>query len=70
MRGSRIRAPPAATSERLTSGTPRRAPREATIKSQASATSSPPATAKPSTAAISGFSAGRSTIPANPRPSA
>ena len=56
MCGSRSRPPPAATSERLTSGTPSLAPCAATIRSQASAISRPPATAKPSIAAISGLS--------------
>ena len=37
---------------------PKRAPRAATIRSQASAISNPPATAKPSTAAISGLRGG------------
>ena len=68
-RGSRSRPPPAANSDRLTSGMPSRAPREATIRSHASATSSPPATAKPSIAAISGLSAERWVMPAKPRPS-
>ena len=36
--------------------------------SQASAISNPPANAYPSTAAMSGFSGGRSTTPAKPRP--
>src|SRR5207237_1443853 len=54
-RGRRSSAPPAATSERLTSGMPSLAPRAATIRSQASAISKPPATAKPSIAAISGL---------------
>src|SRR3954451_19763129 len=66
-RGSRSRAPPAATSERLTSGTPSFASRAATMRSQASALSSPPATAKPSTAAISGLRDARWTMPAKPR---
>ena len=57
-RGRWISAPPAATSERLTSGMPSRASRAATIRSQASATSKPPATAKPSTAAMSGLRGG------------
>ena len=48
---------------------PSRAPRAATIRSHASATSSPPATANPSTAAISGLSAERWVMPAKPRPS-
>ena len=65
-RGRRSSAPPAATSERLTSGMPSLAPRAATIRSQASATSRPPATAKPSTAAISGLAEARWVIPAKP----
>src|SRR3954467_1540732 len=66
-RGRGRQAPPAATSERLTSGMPSLAPRAATMRSQASATSSPPATAKPSIAAINGLRDGRWTMPANPR---
>ena len=46
----------AATSQRLTSGMPSFASRAATIRSQASATSKPPATAKPSIAAMIGLS--------------
>ena len=65
--GRRRSAPPAATSERLTSGMPSLASRAATIRSQASATSSPPATAKPSMAAISGLRDARWTMPAKPR---
>src|SRR5215204_1957054 len=65
--GSRRSAPPAATSERLTSGMPKRAPFAATIRSQASATSKPPATAKPSTAAMIGLRGGPWTMPAKPR---
>src|SRR3954447_5088184 len=68
--GSRRSAPPAATSERLTSGMPSFAPREATIRSQASAISKPPATAKPSIAAMIGLRGGPCTMPANPRCSA
>ena len=68
MRGSRSRPPPAATSERLTSGMPSFAPSAATIRSQASAISSPPATAKPSIAAISGLSEPRSVIPRKAAP--
>src|SRR3954447_17538801 len=60
-------APAAATSERLTSGIASRAPLAATIRSQASAISRPPAIAKPSTAAISGLRAERWTMPAKPR---
>src|SRR6476620_731748 len=66
-RGRRRSAPPAATSERLTSGIPSFAPRAATMRSQARAISRPPATAKPSIAAISGFFEPRWTMPANPR---
>ena len=66
-RGSRSSAPPAATSERLTSGMPRRAPFDATIRSQASAISKPPATAKPSIAAMIGLIGGPWTMPAKPR---
>jgi len=65
--GSRISAPAAATSPRLTSGIPTLASRAAAIRSQASATSKPPATAKPSIAAMIGFSGGRWAMPANPR---
>src|SRR5215218_5931332 len=65
--GRRRSAPAAATSERLTSGMPSRASREATIRSQASAISRPPAIAKPSIAAISGLRAARWTMPAKPR---
>ena len=66
-RGRRSSAPPAATSERLTSGMPSFAPAAATIRSQASATSRPPATAKPSIAAMIGLRGGCWTIPAKPR---
>src|SRR5215210_8017602 len=48
---------------------PSLAPRAATMRSQASATSSPPATAKPSIAAMSGLRGGPWTMPAKPRPS-
>src|SRR3954471_20949904 len=65
--GRRSSAPPAATSERLTSGMPNFAPEAATIRSHASAISKPPATAKPSTAAISGLRDARWTMPAKPR---
>ena len=50
-------------SPRLTSGMPNRAPLEATIRSQDKAISKPPATAKPSTAAMSGLRAARSVMP-------
>src|SRR3954449_3883591 len=65
--GRRSKAPPAATNERLTSGMPSLAPLLATIRSQARAISKPPATAKPSTAAISGLREARWTMPAKPR---
>src|SRR4051794_12269598 len=65
-RGRRSSAPPAATSERVASGMPSLAPLAATIRSQASAISSPPATANPSIAAISGLSAGFLAISAKP----
>ena len=51
----RRRPPAPAMSPRLTSGTPNRVPFEATIRSQESTISKPPATAKPSTAAMSGL---------------
>ena len=51
----------------MTSGMPSLASRAATMRSQASATSSPPATAKPSIAAISGLRDARWTMPAKPR---
>ncbi len=60
-------APPAATSERLASGIPIFAPFAATIRSHASAISIPPATAKPSIAAISGLRDARWAMPAKPR---
>src|SRR5437763_1583547 len=66
-RGMRSSAPPAATSERLTSGIPIFAPLAATIRSQASAISMPPARAKPSTAAINGLREARWVKPAKPR---
>src|SRR5947209_324619 len=66
-RGRRSSAPPAATSERLASGMPSLAPLAATIRSHASAISSPPARAKPSIAAISGLREARWVIPAKPR---
>src|ERR1700730_11013124 len=66
-RGRRSSAPPAATSERVASGMPSLAPLAATIRSQASAISSPPATAKPSIAAIRGLREARWAIPAKPR---
>jgi hypothetical protein len=57
-RGSLTSPPAAATRPRLTSGMPNLASSAATIRSQASATSQPPASAHPSTAAISGLRGG------------
>src|SRR3954454_16287811 len=54
-------------SERLTSGMPNFAPEAATIRSHASAISKPPATAKPSKAAISGLRDALWSMPAKPR---
>ena len=68
-RGSCSAAPPAATSERFTSGTPNRAFSAATIRSQASSSSNPPASAQPSTAPISGLRGGVWVMPHSPRPS-
>ena len=65
-RGRRNRPPAAATSERLTSGTPNRAAVEATTRSQASTISVPPARAGPSTAAIIGLVRARRAMPPNP----
>ena len=65
--GRRIRPPAAAASPRLTSGIPNVASSEATTRSQDSTSSHPPASAGPSTAAISGFDGGRWVMPANPR---
>ena len=48
-------------------GMPSLAPRAATSRSQASAISSPPATANPSMAAMTGLRGGCWTMPANPR---
>jgi hypothetical protein len=52
----------------LTSGSPNFALSAATTMSQDSAISQPPASAYPSTAAISGLAGGASVRPANPRP--
>jgi len=68
-RDSSSAPPAAATSDRLTSGTPNRADRDATTRSHASISSNPPASAQPSTAAIIGFRGGVSVIPHSPRPS-
>ena len=63
----RRNTPPApATSERFTSGMPNVALREATTRSHASTTSVPPASAGPSTAAMSGFVRSRWVRPAKP----
>ena len=65
---SRNNPPPFAVSPRLTSGRPNVALSAATIRSQASAISNPPPRANPSTAAMTGLTGGRATIPAKPRP--
>src|SRR5215469_1497237 len=71
MRLGSLSSPPApATRPRLTSGNPNLASSLATTRSQASTSSKPPARAYPSTAAITGFAGGRSTIPPKPRPAA
>ncbi len=67
--GNRSSPPAAATRPRLTSGIPNLASSAATTRSQASTASNPPASAYPSTAAISGFFGGRWAKPPNPRPS-
>ena len=67
--GSRNRPPAPATRPRLTSGRPNLASSEATIRSQASASSQPPARAYPSMAAMIGLVGGRSVMPPKPRPS-
>src|SRR5690606_34460701 len=59
--------PPAAISERLTSGRPSLASDAATMRSHASAISRPPATAKPSMAAMSGLRGGLVANPPKPR---
>ena len=53
--GRRSKPPPAAKRPTLASGRPSRAPWAATIRSQARASSRPPANAYPSTAAMSGL---------------
>ena len=66
--GGAAAPPPAATSAALDLRDAELArPRTATIRSQASAISKPPATAKPSTAAISGLRGARCVMPAKPR---
>ena len=66
--GKRSKPPEPAIKPRLTSGKPNCALSAATIRSQASAISKPPAKAKPSTAAITGFLGGVSMMPPRPRP--
>src|SRR5215469_423946 len=68
--GSLSNPPAPATSPRLTSGRPNLASSLATTRSQASTSSNPPASAYPSTAAITGLAGGFSTIPPKPRPAA
>ena len=65
-RGRRNSPPAAAASDRLTSGSPKAAALEATMRSQERAISQPPARAGPSTAAMMGFSRSRVAMPANP----
>ena len=65
-RGRRKRPPAAATRLRLTSGTPNFETRDATTRSHASTISQPPASANPSTAAMSGLVRRLLTRPANP----
>jgi len=65
-RGSLNSPPPAATRLRSTSGTPNTAVSDATTMSQANTISVPPASAGPSTAAITGLVRSRATNPANP----
>ena len=64
--GNRSNAPPAARSPTPTSGIPSFTPSAATMRSQVNATSRPPAKAKPSTAAMSGFFAPFSRNSLNP----
>ena len=65
-RGSRNRPPAAATNERFTSGRPKAAAVEATMRSHESAISQPPASAGPSTAAMIGLVRSRCAMPAKP----
>src|SRR5215469_3194905 len=67
--GSRSRPPAPATRLRRTSGRPNFAASLATTRSQARTSSNPPASAYPSTAAMTGLAGGRCTIPPNPRSS-
>ena len=66
MRGRRNSPPAAATSERFTSGMPNDAAVDATTMSHARTISVPPASAGPSTAAMSGLVRGRATSPPKP----
>src|SRR5436309_3283222 len=66
LRGSRKTPPAPATNDRLTSGRPNAAVRDATTRSQASVISHPPASAGPSTAAITGLVRTLRANPANP----
>ena len=65
-RGPRNKPPHVGISPRFTSGRPNVAVRDATTRSQASTISNPPPTAKPSTAAISGFARLRRMMPYSP----
>ena len=64
--GNRNKPPAAATSDRLTSGSPKTVSVEAIMRSQDSEISHPPATAVPVIAAISGFVLSRRVIPPKP----
>src|SRR5262245_44825466 len=63
---ARNRAPEEATTPRMLSGSAKRAVREATTRSQASAISKPPPNAGPSTAAMSGLARRRLITPYSP----
>ena len=65
-RGSRNSPPAAAISERFTSGIPKRAAVDATMRSHDKAISVPPANAGPSHAAMRGFDRSLVTMPAKP----
>ena len=64
--GNRVVPPAMATRDRLTSGRPKAALGDATTRSHARTNSQPPATAGPSTAAITGFVLSNVTNPPNP----
>ena len=66
LRANRNRPPAPAIRQRLTSGIPKAARRDATIRSAANTSSAPPARAGPSTAAMTGLARARVTNPPNP----